>query len=272
MKKSFENFYRRNLAFFRLAIVSNLEYRVNYFTDAVLQPALTVLIEVTLWLAVFRSIGADTIGGFTQNDYLAYVLWASFIARITSTWMYEFRMIEEVEMGSINGLLVRPMSFFEYYLSQFLGYKLITTVVSLLFPVAAVFFFKLPTDFSRALPAFGLVIYYLLLVHTMSFCIATLAFRFNKVASLTVAKNLSLWLFSGELFPLDLLPEPWRGWFVACPFANAVYVPVGYLTGRVGADTLLTGYASTTVGLVFFGGLGWWLWRSGLRQYSGTGA
>jgi ABC-2 type transport system permease protein len=238
----------------------------------VLQPALSVLIDVTLWLAVFRSTGATTIGGFTENDYLAYVLWASFIARITSTWMYEFRMIEEVESGTINGLLVRPLSFFEYYLSQFMGYKLITTVISLLFPFAAVFLFRLPTDFSRAIPAFGLVVYYLLLVHTMSFCIATLAFRFNKVGSLTVAKNLALWLFSGELFPLDLLPEPWRSWFIAIPFSNAAYVPVGYLTGRVGPEVLATGFMSTTVGLFFFGAAGWWLWRTGLRTYSGTGA
>lgn len=237
-----------------------------------MQPALSVLIDITLWLAVFRSTGAATIGGFTENDYLAYVLWASFIARITSTWMYEFRMIEEVEMGTINGLLVRPLSFFEYYLSQFMGYKLITSVISLLFPVAAIFLFKLPTDYSRALPAFGLVVYYLFLVHTMSFCIATLAFRFNKVSSLTVAKNLALWLFAGELFPLDLLPEPWKSWFLAMPFANAAFIPVGYLTGRIGPEVLLNGFASTTAGLVLFGGLGYWLWHSGLRSYSGTGA
>ena len=221
---------------------------------------------------MFHSTGALTIGGFAREDYLAYVLWASFIARITSTWMYEFRMIEEVEMGTVNSLLTRPVSFYEYYLSQFMGYKLITSVISLLFPFAAIWLLGLPTDFSRAPAAFLLVVYFLFLVHTLSFCIATLAFRLNKVSSVTVAKNLALWLFSGELFPLDLMPEPWKSWFIAFPFSNAVYVPVAYLTGRVDASVLMQGFLSTTIGLAFFGALGWWSWKSGLRTYSGTGA
>jgi ABC-2 type transport system permease protein len=56
------------------------------------------------------------------------------------------------------------------------------------------------------------------------------------------------------------------------PFANAVYVPVGYLTGRLGSRELLGGFASTTAGILFFGALSAWLWRRGLRTYSGTGA
>lgn len=237
-----------------------------------IQPLLAVVIDVTLWLAVFHSSGAITIGGFGQNDYLAYVIWSAFVARITTTWMYEFRMIEEIELGTINSLLTRPISFFQYYLSQFMGYKLITTAISLAFPFVAIALLRLPTDFSRVVPALALVLYYLLLVHTLSFCVATLAFKFNKVSSLTHAKNLTLWLLSGELFPLDLLPEPWKGWLIAMPFSSAVYIPVAYLTGRANLDLLITGFLSTTAGIAAFGAIGYHLWKTGLRNYSGTGA
>jgi ABC-2 type transport system permease protein len=272
LRKSFAIFWRRNLGFFRLAVITNLEYRVNYLTDAVLQPALATLIEITLWIAVFRSAGRAEIGGFTQEYYLAYVLWAAFLGRITTTWMYEYRMIEEIELGTVNSLLARPVSFFEYYLSQFMGYKLVTSAISLVFPLAVSLYFLLPTDFSRLPGALALVFYYLFFVHTLSFCIACLAFRLNKVTSFTVAKNLGLWLFSGELFPLDLLPEPWKGIFISLPFANAVYIPVGYLTGRADHSLLLQGFASATVGIAVAGLVAYGLWRSGLRRYSGTGA
>ncbi len=237
-----------------------------------LQPALSTLIEFTLWFAVFRGLATAELAGFTRENYLAYALWAGFVGRITSNWMYEFRMIEEIDLGSINGLLMRPISFYEYYLSQFMGYKLSSSLFSLGFPVAISLWLGLPTNLSHLPAALLLIVYYLVLAHTVSFCVAALAFRLNKVHGITMAKNLGLWLFSGELFPLDLLPAGWKTFMLALPFANAVYIPVGYLTGRVDAQLLLQGYFTTTLGLLFFGALAAYLWKSGLRRYTGTGA
>lgn len=223
-------------------------------------------------MALFATAPSNTIGGFTREYYLAYVLWTAFVTRITTNWMYESRMIEEVELGTINGLLVRPMSFFEYYLSQLLGYKLATTAFSFFIPLILVWWMDLPTHFSRLPLALGLIVYYLLLVHTLSFLISTVAFHLNRVHSLTVAKNLALWLFTGELFPLDILPEPFRGLLLNLPFANAVYIPVGYVTGRFDEALLWHGFMTTSVGLVVFGGLAAGMWKWGISKYSGTGA
>lgn len=269
---SYASFWRRNLGFFRLAVITNLEYRVNFLTDAVAQPLLSSVIETLLWFAVFRGLGSARLAGFTREYYLAYALWGAFMARITSNWMYEFRMIDDVESGAVNSLLVRPASFFEYYLSQFMGYKILTSVISLVFPLAAVLLFRLPIEISRLPLALALVTYYLLLVHCLSFVVCTLAFKLNKVSGFTVAKNLALWLFSGELMPLDLFPGGLREFMMNQPFANAVYVPVAYLTGRVGTEAILRGFASTTVGIALLAALGAWAWKRGLRTYAGTGA
>lgn len=245
---------------------------MNFFTDAVLQPVITALIELTLWIAIFATAGKDTIGGFTREYYLSYVLWTAFIARISVSWMYETRMIEEVDSGSINGLLVRPMSFFEYYLSQMIGYKAITTFFSLLVPLIFGWFFDWPLLLSRLPLVLLLVFYYLLLVHILSFIVSTVAFHLNRIGSLTVAKNLGLWLLSGELLPLDLLPEPFKSVLLKLPFCNAVYIPVAYLTGRVQMDLMIQGFVMNTVGIVFFGAIAVGMWRWGLSKYAGTGA
>lgn len=245
---------------------------MNFFTDAILQPAITGVIELTLWIAIFATAQTETIGGFGKESYLSYVLWTAFIARLTSSWMYEFRMIEEVESGSINGLLVRPMSYFEYYLSQLLGYKFIITVFTLIFPLILSQFFNFPIIWERLPGTLTLIFYYLVLVHILSFVISTVAFHLNKIYSLTVAKNLGLWLFTGELFPLDLLPEPWKTIILNLPFANAVYIPVGYLTGRIGNDMLLHGFMTNTAGIVVLGTFGYGMWKWGLSKYAGTGA
>lgn len=232
----------------------------------------TALIELTLWVAIFAASTSDTIGGFTKDYYLAYAIWTAFIGRITASWMYEMRMIEEIDSGTVNGLLVRPMSFYEYYLSQLLGYKFITTIISLIVPFAVTWYMGLPLIMERVPAMFLLVMYYLILVHTVGFCVATLAFRWNRVHAMTTAKNLGLWLISGELLPLDLLPEPYRSWVLNLPFSSAVYIPVGYITGRIDHDMLLHGFKTTTYGILFFSVLAFFMWRNGLRKYVGTGA
>jgi ABC-2 type transport system permease protein len=272
LKNSFTRFCKRNLAFFKLAIATNLEYRLNYFSDAILQPIVAVGIETCLWIALFASANSDTIGGFHKDDYLAYVIWSAFIVRITVTWMYEFRMIEEINSGTLNSLLTRPLSFFEYYLSQFLGYKIVTTLISLVIPVIAVTAFGLPTILSRLPAVLALIFYYLLFVQMLSFTVATTAFHLNRVSSLTAAKNFLIWMVSGELIPLDLFPEPFKTIIINLPFANSAYVPVAYMTGRIGTDQFLHGVQTATIAIIFMTPVCILMWKWGMSRYEGTGA
>lgn len=265
-------FYKRNLALFKLAIMTNLEYRFNYAIDALLQPTLGVIIEVLLWKAIFSVAGTTLIAGFNQDSYLAYSLWGPFFARIATSWMYETRMIEEVASGSINSLIVRPISFYEYYLSQLLGYKFITTFVSLMVPLAATVYYDLPLKFDRLPLAFVLIFYYVFLVHSLSFIISCCAFFFNRIHSFTVAKNILIFLLTGELIPLDMMPELMRKIFVALPFSSGVFIPVGYIIGRIEIDTVARGFLSVTVGLVIFNLIAYYIWKKGLAAYVGTGA
>ncbi len=272
MKRSFVVFWRRNLGFAKLAVVSNLEYRVNFIVDAVLQPSMTTGIEILLWFAVFAGAHVSEINGFGREYYLSYAMWSAFFARVSTTWMYESRMIAEIDLGTINGLLIRPMSFYEYYFSQLLGYKFITTIVSFLAPLLAASVFLLPTHYERIPLALALCTYYLILVHTMSFIISCCAFYLNKIYSFTAAKNMILWLLTGELFPLDLVPSGLREFIMALPFASGVYVPVGYITGRIGYESTKQGFISVTIAIIVTNLFAAWIWKRGLSTYSGTGA
>ncbi|MEK6628551.1 MAG: ABC-2 family transporter protein [Bdellovibrionota bacterium] len=273
----FTAFCRRNLALAKLAIVTNLEYRFNFIIDAFIQPILTVGVEVLLWVAIFNTVAktADAtglIGGFGRDSYLAYAVWAPFLGRIAISWMYEAMMVEEVASGSINTILSRPLSFFEYYLSQTLGYKVITTLFSVTVPIALSLYFKLPIHFDRLFGAFLIVVYYLFLVHTMSFIVSALGFYLTRVRSFTLLKNLSLTLLGGELVPIDLMPKALADLLLTLPFTAGVYVPLAYITGRGGSELLMQGFISTTWGLAVAGTVAYILWNRGIREYTGTGA
>jgi ABC-2 type transport system permease protein len=238
----------------------------------IVQPVLTTGIEVLLWFAIFKGAHSTMIAGFNRESYLSYAMWAAFFARIATSWMYEFKMIEEVSSGTLNSLITRPMSFYEYYLSQLMGYKFITTIISLLVPIIAAWYFDLPTYYQRIPIAVILCFYYLILVHTISFLISCAAFYFTKISSFTVAKNLLFWILMGELFPLDLLPQNFKTIFMLLPFTAGVFTPVGYIIGRVGIDIVIQGFVSVTISLIVLNFLGQILWKNALKSYTGTGA
>lgn len=230
------------------------------------------MVEVVLWMAIFASINKTELLGFSREAYLSYALWAAFFARVSATWMYEFRMIDEIDSGRVNSVLIRPISFFNYYLGQFLGYKILTGGVSFLIPLVVSFMIPSHIHIDRLPLAIALLLYYLILVHTLSFSVASLAFFWNRVGSITVAKNLMMWILMGELFPLDLVPDPYKALFMSLPFRNGVFVPVGYLTGRLGFTDVMHGFVSTTIGIVFFALIGGIIYKRGRQVYTGQGA
>ncbi|MGE0634176.1 MAG: ABC transporter permease [Pseudobdellovibrionaceae bacterium] len=256
----------------RLAVASQLEYRFNLFVDAVMQPTITACVEMIVWFAIVANFAAGQLGGFSAEYYLAYALWGAFFARNNSNWMYEFRMINEIESGSVNNLLTRPVGFFEFYLSQFMGYKLLVGIPSLLVPLIVGLAMSLPVDLTKLPLSLILSFYYLFFVYVFSFCVVSCAFFFNRVGNFSIAKNVAFWLFTGELFPLDLVPDPYKEIMISLPFANAVYIPIGYMTGRVGIETILKGFMSVTLSSVVVGLLAAYLWNRGRKVYSGTGA
>lgn len=260
------------LACARLAVLQQLEYRFNLIADTMIQPLIVSLVEMTIWLAYFSSTGQTTLAGFPRENYLAYALWASFVSRISASWMYESLMIEDIESGSVNSVLVRPISFFEYYLGQLMGYKVLTTSISLLAPLAVCLLFTLPVDLLRLPLAIALVFYYLILVHIFSIVISSLGFFFTRVHHLTVAKNITLWMLTGEFFPLDIAPEPFRSILIALPFSSATFRPVGYMTGRLTIDSIYGGFVSVTCGILVVAPIATLMWNLGRRRYSGTGA
>jgi ABC-2 type transport system permease protein len=94
----------------------------------------------------------------------------------------------------------------------------------------------------------------------------------NRAFSLTAVKDMLLWAFTGELIPLDLFPEPLRGVMMHSPFASGAYIPIAYITGRIGGDLVVQSFVSITAGLVCAGAVGYLLWTNGMKSYTGTGA
>jgi ABC-2 type transport system permease protein len=158
-------------------------------------------------------------------------------------------------------------------MSQFVGYKSFLMIVSLFIPVTiTMMWWPDAVDLTRLPLALALVFVHMFVIHALSFCVSTMGFFVTKINGFTAAKNIALWVLVGELFPLDLLPEPWKSIILSLPFASGVFVPVGYLTKRHDIDLVFAGFGQCAIGFLVLSTIGWLLWRKGLRDYTGTGA
>lgn len=249
-----------------------LEYPANYLADALISPIFSSLVEVSLWFGFFKYTGQTQLLGLPTEAYLSYALWAGFMSRISANWMYEFVMMNEIETGRVNTLLTRPISFYEYYLGQYLGYKLLTCWLSFLIPIGVYFFAPGTVHLERLPMVFLMVLFYIIFSHTMSFCIACVAFYITRAHSLTFIKNMVLMLLTGELFPLDLFPAQVKNILLALPFSCGVFIPVGYLTGRIDIHQVGKSFLSLMLSQIVLSLIAYKLWQKGRIQYSGTGA
>jgi ABC-2 type transport system permease protein len=76
---------------------------------------------------------------------------------------------------------------------------------------------------------------------------------------------------SGHMFPLDMLPEPWRtivGWL---PLQYLAYFPAAVFLGKIQGQQLVAGLGLEVLWVVFFILLARLMFNRGVRRYSGFG-
>lgn len=99
-----------------------------------------------------------------------------------------------------------------------------------------------------------------------------MSFYTTRVQALIWGKNITIAVLAGEMFPLDLLPEPFRHIALASPFASAAYIPVAYVTGRIESPQAWQALYVVCMYAVAIGALAAFGWRRAIKNYTGVGA
>lgn len=265
------NFFPRALACLRLGIAARITYPIDFIMAVAILPVCYFLVEAAFWTGLIAASGSELLGGFPARYYLGYFLYL-ILGLGSINWRFERVMIAEINSGAVNALLLRPGSFYEYHLGQLLGQKLITALVMVPVIFLIAWNWDLPFHAERLPIVLLMGISYVILLFSLHFAVASMAFFFDNVYSLNNTKNMIIWVLTGELMPLDLLPSPLREWIIALPFSSGTYLPAAYLSGRIETDVFMKGFISLAIGGIFFGLLARLVWKKGLRRYGGTGA
>jgi ABC-2 type transport system permease protein len=243
-----------------------LEYRAELFLWALSGSLPLILMGV--WIEA--SQGGRF--GLTPVDFIRYFL-AVFIARqFTVVWViWEFE--KEIVEGKLSFRLLQPMDPAWHHVSSHLSERLARLPFAL--ALVGLFFALYPQAFwLPSLTSFLLFSLALILAFALRFLIqytfAMFAFWTERASSLEQFWLLPYLFLSGYIAPLEVFPPAVRQFALWTPFPYLVDIPASLLMGLpvniLGGVSVMLGW-----GVLFFI-LNRWLWRRGLKQYSGMGA
>lgn len=243
-----------------------LEYRAELFLWMLSSSLPFIMMGV--WVKA-AGVGEFELDGAQFSNYFLAV----FIVRsITPVWViWDFEI--EVVQGKLSLKLLQPIDPVWHHLFGHIGERLARGpfVLGLILLFIALYprIFWLPS-LSDFLLFLIVVVIAFALRFLIQYTMALFAFWIERVSALEQLWFLPYMFLSGITAPLEVFPESVSQISLWTPFPYIVYFPASILVGfpvDIGRGLLIM----FAWGAIFFG-LNRWLWRRGLKQYSGMGA
>jgi ABC-2 type transport system permease protein len=260
------NVARILVTYLRLGILSELEYRANFFIQ-ILESALGLAIGLGGLAVVFSH--TDNLGGWLPGQLLALVgvhtLVGGMINLIIRPSMQKF--MDDVRKGTLDFTLTKPadaqLLVSVQRLEMWKGVDIVLGAIVLGVAVG-----RLGRVISGSEAAFFLVALLCgaAIVYSFYLMLSTCAFWFVRVENILVIFQS---MYSAGRWPVGIYPSGLRfALTFIVPIAFAVTVPAQGLTGLLQGTTML-GAAGLAVGLLLVSRL---FWKFGIRYYSGASA
>jgi ABC-2 type transport system permease protein len=253
-------------AFFRVSVMGELAYRVNFFWQ-LFQSILSLVVSL-IGLAVIFSY-TDTLGGWRPSEILAlvgvYFLVGGMIGLIIQPGMEQ--LIESVRDGTLDFTLTKPEDTqLIVSIKRIDIWRLIDIMLGLAVLVAALIWMGEKVGIWQAGSFILMLIAGAVIVYSFFLILSTLSFWFVRVENILVIFQS---IYEAGRWPVSLYPGWLRyGLTFVIPVAFATTIPAEALTVRLTWETLV-GAVGLAVGLFAVSRL---FWRVGLRHYSGTSA
>ena len=253
-------------AYLRIGIANELQYRVNFFIQ-LLQSFIGLATGlIGLWLVFSHT---TELGGWSQPELLAvmgvYMLMGGFIQAAIQPNMQ--RLMDDIQDGSLDFALTKPVDGQVLVsIREFRFWQLTDVIVGFIVLIVASMQMQEKVGIGQALAFTVALILGGIMIYCFWLMLTTTAFWLIRIWELV---NLFQGLYAAGRWPVTIYPQWLRlGLTFLVPVAFAVTVPAEALTDRLTPLTLLG-----ALGLaVLLAGLARFIWRLGVRSYSGASA
>lgn len=258
----------------RIATVERMVYRGD-FALGTLMRFLPIVTQIFLWYAIFQARGDEKIANYKYQDFVAYYLLTMVARAFSSMPGLSSGIARTILNGEIKKYLVQPVDMLEFLLLSRVAHKLAYYAVAI-GPFALVFFlcrsYFPPLPDAQTWAAFIIAV---LLSFVLGFfleaCMGLVGFWFGEIASLLFVYMLFSFYLSGHMFPIDMLPDPWRNLVMFTPLIYLAYFPAAVFLGKITGPQMWLGVGVEFAWAVFFVVLSRLMFNYGVKRYSAYG-
>jgi ABC-2 type transport system permease protein len=266
----------------RICLEERLVYRGDFWLGTLMR-FLPIVTQIFLWGAVFEGMRAGgasqgdqaQIAGYGYHDFVAYYLLTMVSRAFSSMPGLAGGIALQIRNGEIKKYLIQPVDLTGFLFLMRLAHKFVYYGVAFL-PFALVFY--LCRGYFQGWPPADVMLAYvisLILAFMLGFfleaTIGMIGFWFLEVSSLLFVYMLFNFFFSGHMFPLDMLPQPWKTVVQVIPLQYLAYFPAAVFLQKVSGPALWTGIAIQAAWVVFFMVACRVTYWRGVKRYSGYG-
>jgi ABC-2 type transport system permease protein len=261
-----------------LAFTQVMVYRANFLLQIVGPGLFFFLVKYFLWLKIYED-RARLIQNFTFNQMITYHLWVMVVSLINQG-ATSSNLAEDIRLGRISAYLIYPFNFWEFHFAQFLSNLILQILVgAFLLLVSFVFFYfglggahlNLNLDFTSAQFFWGVVVTLLTALwwYGCQFVIGLGGLWLEETWTIRVILQILAQFFSGAFLPLSFFPEIWQRILHWTPFPLLIDLPVKIFLGQKLMSWEI--FFQITLQLFLIIMLGIFVWKKGLKRYTGAG-
>lgn len=266
-----KRFLQLYTTYFHVNLTRFISYRVETFIWLI-GTTLPPVVLLSVWRNATIKAGG-MLSGYTPAEIAAYFIAVLLVNHTTNAWGV-FLWESYVREGYLSNVLLRPNAVAFQDFGENTAFKVVTTPVMVLTAVGLSFAFQphmvvVPWAIAAFVPAFfmAFAIRYVIDWITAS----TAALHLTKVDAVNSVYFFVLFMFSGQLAPINLLPHTIRTIATWLPFRWIIDFPVQLVTGRLTPHEAASGLAMQGLWLGALVSLNFFTWRKGLRNYTAVG-
>ena len=243
-----------------------LEYRAELFIWVLSNSLPFILMGAWLKASENNSFG------LTSLEFIRYFLAVFIVRQFNIVWViWDFE--RELISGQLSHRLLQPIDPFWHHLINHIAERFAR--IPMLVVLIVLFFILYPQSFWIPSLSTGLITTFIvaiafLLRFLIQYNFGLLSFWTERASAIEQLWFLSYIFLSGIIAPLEVFPPMMREIVLWTPFPYMVYFPAAILVGKAVDIWQGLGVMAGWMGISFI--VNRWLWRKGIKQYSGMGA
>jgi ABC-2 type transport system permease protein len=225
-----------------LAVATRSFRRATTYRSAYVAGILTNAFFGALVCFVYQALYASgaAVAGLSLRDAISYAWATQAMISIGGGWVISHEIGLSIRTGDVVTDLMRPWSFFLYWLSRSVGERLFNLLFrgSITYLIGVLYFGAYVPGPADLLGFAASVALALLVSFGFSFIVNLSAFWLLDSTGVLLLANVVLSFFSGFIMPLAFFPPPLRAVAEALPFQAITGLPAQVLLGQIGPAAL----------------------------------